>query len=128
MKNIDNKRHNIATPFHRNLPWGVGWVDPGAGRGMTQRAIATSVREGRWVGASLDPTSYEASLVKLRVISIHGRVVARHMMVAPGGLEAGGCVALVVPRGGRWFVQGRPADHLLSVPAGIAGHPIPRAP
>jgi len=25
-------------------------------------------------------------------------------------------------------VQGRPADHLLSVPAGIAGHPIPRAP
>jgi hypothetical protein len=90
--------------------------------------FAVRTRKRRWVGASLDPTSYEASLVKLRVISIHGRVVARHMMVAPGGLEAGGCVALVVPRGGRWFVQGRPADHLLSVPAGIAGHPIPRAP
>jgi hypothetical protein len=70
------------------------------------RAIVMTRRKSRsrpcWVCASLDPTSYEASLVKLRVMT-WSVVAACHMVgcsrSARGQRVRGG----VVPRAGRWL-------------------------
>src|SRR5438477_12823205 len=79
------------------------------------------------VGARANPTSYEASLVKLRVIWSTVSDLS-HLFDPPGSVAVPEGAWRGRPAGWVDGVQGRPADHLLSVPACVAGHPIPRAP
>jgi len=72
-------------------------------------------------------TSYEASLVKLRVIWSTVSDLS-HLFDPPGSVAGPEGAWRGRPAGWVDGVQGRPADHLLSVPACVAGHPIPRAP
>src|SRR5205085_7655119 len=74
-----------------------------------------------------NPTSYEASLVKLRVIWSTVSDLS-HLFDPPGSVAGPEGAWRGRPAGWVDGVQGRPADHLLSVPACVAGHPIPRAP
>jgi hypothetical protein len=57
-----------------------------------------------WVSASLDPTSYEASLVKLRVMT-WSVVAACHMVGCSRGAGGQRVRGGVVPRAGRWLCR-----------------------
>ena len=95
---------------------GCGSVAP------TQRSLACVASS-----LTLDATSYEASLVKLRVIWSTVSDLS-HLFDPPGSVAGPEGAWRGRPAGWVDGVQGRPADHLLSVPACVAGHPIPRAP
>src|SRR5947209_18663413 len=74
-----------------------------------------------------NPTSYEASLVKLRVIWSTVSDLS-HLFDPPGSVAGPEGAWRGRPAGWADGVQGRPADHRLSVPPFLAVHPIPRAP
>src|SRR5207302_1243695 len=137
---------SIATRLRPAPLWtGVGrvWHDSGI-RGFARAWLAAGAKRVGWVERSDDPTpaepatcvassltldatSYEASLVKLRVIWSTVSDLS-HLFDPPGSIRGPEGAWRGRPAGWVDGVQGRPADHLLSVPACVAGHPIPRAP